>query len=81
MTPDYLNPRHPWPHLDALAAEHARLGFTLRPRLPVYESYLTREGFLDPALVQPVQAAMARLDRPLGAAPARAAKITPEVTL
>ena len=81
VTPDYINPRHPWPHLDALAAEHARLGFTLRPRLPVYESYLTREGFLDPALVQPVQAAMARLDRPLGAAPARAAKITPEVTL
>ena len=65
VTPDYINPRHPWPHLDALAAEHARLGFTLRPRLPVYERYLDREGFVDPALVAPARAALARLEKPL----------------
>jgi FO synthase len=65
VTPDYINPRHPWPHLDALAAEHARLGFTLRPRLPIHEVYLDRDGYLDPALREPVRAAIARLDRPL----------------
>lgn len=67
VTPDYINPRHPWPHLDALAAECAREGFTLRPRLPVYDSYLAREGFVDPALVEACRAAQARLERPLAA--------------
>ncbi len=50
MSPDYINPRHPWPHLDALAAACAALGYTLRPRLPIYDRYLERPGFLDPAL-------------------------------
>ncbi len=62
VTPDYINPRHPWPHLDLLAKECARAGFTLRPRLPIYESYITREGFLDPALVAPTRAALERLE-------------------
>ena len=61
VTPDYINPRHPWPHLDALAGTCARLGYTLRPRLPIYERYLTMDGFLDPALVAPTRAAAARL--------------------
>lgn len=61
VTPDYINPRHPWPHLDALAATCARLGYTLRPRLPIYERYLTMDGFLDPALAAPTRAAAARL--------------------
>jgi FO synthase len=90
VTPDFINPRHPWPHLDALAAEHARLGFTLRPRLPVYESYLSRDGFLDEALVPHVRAAQERLDLSfsgslgrdegslLGASPARSAAIPRE---
>jgi FO synthase len=78
VTPDYINPRHPWPHLDALAAEHARLGFTLRPRLPVYESYLKADGFLDASLVPHVRAAQGRLDRPLGSPAPRAAATAPE---
>jgi FO synthase len=61
VTPDYINPRHPWPHLDALADACSRLGYTLRPRLPVYERYLTMDGFLDPALLAPTRAAAARL--------------------
>ncbi|UQA56596.1 7,8-didemethyl-8-hydroxy-5-deazariboflavin synthase CofG [Polyangium aurulentum] len=71
VTPDYINPRHPWPHLDTLAAECARLGYTLAPRLPIYESYLDREGFVDPALVEPARAALARLERPLFSAASR----------
>ena len=39
VTPDYINPRHPWPHVDALAAMCARLGFTLEARLPVHETH------------------------------------------
>ena len=63
VTPDYINPRHPWPHLDALAAEHERLGFTLRPRLPVYERYLAMDGFVDPTLIGPSRAAMERMNK------------------
>ena len=63
VTPDYINPRHPWPHLDALAAEHARLGFTLRPRLPVYERYLAMDGWVDADLHAPCRAAMERMER------------------
>ena len=62
VTPDYINPRHPWPHLDALAAECARLGYTLRPRLPVYDRYLAADGFLNPALLAPTLAARVRLE-------------------
>ena len=39
VSPDYINPRHPWPHVDALAAACAALGFTLRPRLPIYDRW------------------------------------------
>ncbi|MFO0759217.1 MAG: 7,8-didemethyl-8-hydroxy-5-deazariboflavin synthase CofG [Byssovorax sp.] len=61
VTPDYINPRHPWPHLDALATACEEAGFTLRPRLPIYDAYLDRPGFLDPALAAPVQRIQARL--------------------
>jgi hypothetical protein len=36
-------------------------GYTLRPRLPLYESYRTRPGWLDPRLAPAVDAAAARL--------------------
>jgi FO synthase len=61
VTPDYINPRHPWPHLAALAEACAREGFTLRPRMPVYERYLEREGWIAPALIPAAQALRARL--------------------
>lgn len=40
ITIDYVNPEAPWPHLEALARETERLGFWLRPRLPLYPEYL-----------------------------------------
>jgi FO synthase len=46
VTPDYINPAHPWPHLRQLRAACAALGFSLEPRLPVYDSYLERPGFV-----------------------------------
>jgi FO synthase len=61
VTPDYINPGHPWPHLEALRAACARAGFVLSPRLPVYDGYLRRDGFLDGALRLPVAAAERRI--------------------
>jgi FO synthase len=50
VTPDYINPRHPWPHLDALGRECARAGFELAPRLPIYDRYVDEPGWLDEGL-------------------------------
>jgi FO synthase len=46
LTPDYVNPEAPWPHVDALACTCADAGHALAPRLPVYPSYLARPGWL-----------------------------------
>jgi FO synthase len=80
VTPDYINPRHAWPHLDALRQACAQAGFSLVPRLAVYDRYLERPGFLDPRLRAPVAQVAARLaeaapgdERPAGdLLPARA---------
>lgn len=62
VTPDYINPGHPWPHLSALAAPCARRGFALRPRTPVYDRYIDDPGWIAAPLIEPVAAARARLD-------------------
>lgn len=49
ITPDFINPRFAWPHLDALADELAAEGFTLSARLPVYDSHRTAR-WVDPRL-------------------------------
>jgi len=56
LTPDYVNPEAPWPHVAALADLCRSEGFTLQPRLPVYAEYLHQPGFLDPTLAAPVAA-------------------------
>jgi len=62
VSPDYINPRHPWPHVDALAAACADLGYRLRPRLAIYDAWLDRPGFLAPALRPAVDRMQARLE-------------------
>jgi FO synthase len=47
LTPDYVNPEAPWPHVRALAATCAAHGYDLRPRLPVYDRYLADPAWLD----------------------------------
>jgi FO synthase len=71
VTPDYINPRHPWPHLAAFGEVCAGAGFELRPRLPVYDRYAGDPAFLDPALREPVARCRERLPtlRALSAAP------------
>jgi FO synthase len=56
LTPDYVNPEAPWPHVTALADLCRSEGFMLQPRLPIYAEYVHRAGFLDPALHAPVAA-------------------------
>jgi FO synthase len=39
LTPDFVNPEAPWPHLDELARETARAGKFLQERLTVYPRF------------------------------------------
>jgi 7,8-didemethyl-8-hydroxy-5-deazariboflavin synthase CofG subunit len=61
VTPDYINPRHPWPHVDALGSACAQAGFTLRPRASIYDRFAEREDFLDSTLRAPTRVVQARL--------------------
>lgn len=63
VTPDYINPRHPWPHLDALGDACARLGFALRPRTPVHARWLADDRFFEPSIAERTRAIAARLAR------------------
>src|SRR5262249_59046859 len=49
LTPDYVNPEAPWPHVAALAAECHAAGYRLRERLAIYPGYIDRPGWLAPA--------------------------------
>ena len=40
LTPDYINPEKPWPHLEQLRRRTEAKGFELRQRLPVYPEFL-----------------------------------------
>jgi FO synthase len=60
VTPDFINPGHPWPHLERLAEQCSALGFTLAPRLPLYPRFETPR-FLDAGLMTAVAQQRARL--------------------
>ncbi|MBY0274828.1 7,8-didemethyl-8-hydroxy-5-deazariboflavin synthase CofG [Candidatus Binatia bacterium] len=62
LTPDYVNPEAPWPHLAALARDCARAGYRLAERLPIYPAYVDRAEFLDDGLRERVLAARATID-------------------
>ena len=40
LTPDFVNPEAPWPHLDELARETARAGKELHERLTIYPRFV-----------------------------------------
>jgi 7,8-didemethyl-8-hydroxy-5-deazariboflavin synthase CofG subunit len=40
LTPDYINPEKPWPHLEQLRVRTESKGFTLRQRLPAYPEFV-----------------------------------------
>jgi len=41
LTPDFINPEKPWPHLEQLRLHTEAKGFELRQRLPVYPEYIS----------------------------------------
>jgi 7,8-didemethyl-8-hydroxy-5-deazariboflavin synthase CofG subunit len=54
LTPDYINPEKPWPHLEQLRQRTEGKGSQLRQRLPVYPEFapalLARHGLLSEKL-------------------------------
>jgi len=55
VTPDYVNPEAPWPHLDRLRAETAAAGKVLAERLALYPEFIAEpERWLRPPLVTKV---------------------------
>jgi FO synthase len=42
LTPDFINPERPWPHLEQLAQRTNAKGLQLRQRLPVYPEFRDR---------------------------------------
>src|SRR3984885_6027350 len=50
LTPDFINPEKPWPHLEQLRLRTEAKGFALHQRLPVYPEFVAaltaRPGFL-----------------------------------
>jgi hypothetical protein len=40
LTPDFINPEKPWPHLEQLQSRTEAKGYRLRQRLPVYPEFL-----------------------------------------
>jgi len=41
LTPDYINPEKPWPHLEQLRLRTEAKGFALQQRLPVYPEFIS----------------------------------------
>jgi 7,8-didemethyl-8-hydroxy-5-deazariboflavin synthase CofG subunit len=54
LTPDFINPEKPWPHLEQLRLRTEAKGSALRQRLPVYPEFLSavtsKPGFLSERL-------------------------------
>ena len=50
LTPDFINPERPWPHLEQLRARTESKGYKLEQRLPIYPEFLpqivSRRGLL-----------------------------------
>jgi len=57
LTPDYINPEKPWPHLEQLRLRTEAKGFRLRQRLPVYPEFLSEAMSRSGLLSQKLQAA------------------------
>ena len=55
VTPDFVNPEAPWPHLKSLEQQTAAAGKFLLERLAIYPAYAKNpQKWLDPKMVAPV---------------------------
>ena len=51
LTIDYVNPEAPWPQISQLRRRTEKMGFELKPRLPIYPEYfMDRDDFASPAM-------------------------------
>ncbi|HEY3136238.1 MAG TPA: 7,8-didemethyl-8-hydroxy-5-deazariboflavin synthase CofG [Blastocatellia bacterium] len=50
LTPDFINPEKPWPHIEQLAERTAAEGFELAERLSAYPEFVHRDEFIDEEL-------------------------------
>jgi len=57
LTPDFINPEKPWPHLKELQSRTEAKGFALKQRLPVYPEFLPLAHRLPGLLSRKVKAA------------------------
>ena len=57
LTPDFINPEKPWPHLQQLEERTRSKGQTLRQRLPVYPEFLSKLESSPPLLANRLSAA------------------------
>lgn len=60
LTPDFINPERPWPHLEQLQVRTESRGYILRQRLPVYPEFLPTITARPGLLSEKVQAAADR---------------------
>ncbi len=52
LTPDFINPERPWPHLEDLRKRTEAKGFQLKQRLPVYPEFMTQAAAHSEQLAQ-----------------------------
>jgi len=56
LTPDFINPEKPWPHLEQLRLRTEAKGFRLKQRLPVYPEFLAQMSAKPGLLAERLQA-------------------------
>jgi 7,8-didemethyl-8-hydroxy-5-deazariboflavin synthase CofG subunit len=59
LTPDFINPEKPWPHLEQLRLRTEAKGFALRQRLPVYPEFVDRVTSRQGLLAERLRASLA----------------------
>ncbi len=57
LTPDFINPEKPWPHLEQLRTRTEKRGLQLRQRLPIYPEFLPSLGMRPPLLKRRIESA------------------------
>jgi 7,8-didemethyl-8-hydroxy-5-deazariboflavin synthase CofG subunit len=58
LTPDFINPEKPWPHLEQLKLRTEAKGYALRQRLPVYPEFVSAATATPGLLSEKVKAAI-----------------------
>lgn len=55
LTRDYINPSKPWPMIEELRQICSRSGFHLKERLPIYDKFINKEGFISENIKKKLQ--------------------------